>query len=209
MIMLLKRLLYFIKKIIYIPIIFWEKLILKRKRNRLINTTFSLVCNDCCGASILHGLSLRFNSPFVNLWIAPSDFIKMLKKLEFYLSQELIFIKESNINYPVGLLYDVKIYFQHYKSEKEALNKWVTRLQRFAYKNIYILFSDRNGCSMQNLIDFDSLPFENKIVFTHLKLNNIKSSFYIKGFETKECVGNCIEYKTIVPPVRYYDDFIM
>ena len=52
-----------------------------RNRKRLKNHDFSLIANNCNGAFILHDLGMRFNSPFVNLWIKPDDYIKILSDL--------------------------------------------------------------------------------------------------------------------------------
>lgn len=65
-------------------------------RLRLKNKEFSLISSNCNGGMILHDLGLRFNSPFVNLWISPSDFIKMLGRLNYYMSCELVLKKEAD-----------------------------------------------------------------------------------------------------------------
>ena len=62
-------------------------------------------------ANILSDLGIRFNSPFVNLWVKPKDFIKILSDFDKYMSAELVEIKEESINYPIGKLLDVTIYF--------------------------------------------------------------------------------------------------
>ena len=92
----------------------------KRNIQRLKNRDFSLVASNCNGSLILHDLGLRFNSPFVNLWIKPKDYIKMLSNFEWYMNQELKFVKEDGIDYPIGIINEVRIYFQHYDSEDEA-----------------------------------------------------------------------------------------
>ena len=99
----------------------------RRNRSRLNKTDISLVSSNCNGACILHELGLEFNSPFVNLWLKPSDFIKMCRNFNEYMQEELIFTKEDGIKYPVGVLNDIRIYFQHYKSENEAKDKWESR----------------------------------------------------------------------------------
>ena len=45
-------------------------------RIRLKNTDVTLIASNCNGCCILHDLGLKFNSPFVNLWVEPSDFIR-------------------------------------------------------------------------------------------------------------------------------------
>lgn len=56
--------------------IFLRKRINTKNRERLDNKDFSLLSSNCLGGFILHDLGLRFNSPFINLWLKPGDFIK-------------------------------------------------------------------------------------------------------------------------------------
>ena len=167
---------------------------LKRKKSKLINKSPSVIASNCNGALILHDLGLRFNSPFVNLWIKPKDYIKMLNDLERYLNAEFEEIHEEGTNYPIGRLLDINVYFQHYESFKEAVDTWNERKKRIDFDNLFILFTDRDGCTIDDLKAFDRLQFENKIVFTNRAYPEIKSSFYIKGFEKMESVGHCFEY---------------
>ena len=51
----------------------------KHYRKKLRNRDFSLICNNCTGGVLLNILGMQFNSPFVNLWIEPEDYIVMLK----------------------------------------------------------------------------------------------------------------------------------
>ena len=119
----------------------------------------------------------------------------------------LEFASEEGIDYPIGLLEDVKIYFQHYDTEEEALQKWNERKARFNYDNLFILFTDRDGCLRQDLMEFDDLAYKNKIVFTHQPYPDIKSSFYIRGFEDKGSVGDCFLFMPDKPYMKYYDQF--
>lgn len=77
---------------------------------------------------MIWGYNLK--SPFVNLWLRPKDFIKLLSSLREYMGYDLKFTTEEGIEYPVGLLKDIKIYFQHYKTEEEAKAKWNERAKR-------------------------------------------------------------------------------
>ena len=53
-------------------------------RIRLKNTDVTLIASNCNGCCILHDLGLKFNSPFVNLWVEPSDF-KIISNTTLYL----------------------------------------------------------------------------------------------------------------------------
>lgn len=176
----------------------------KRLKN---NSNFSVISSNCYGAIMLHDLGIKFNSPFVNLWLKPKDFLKYLNNIKHYMTSDLVFVKEPNINYPVGKLDDIYIYFQHYKNEKEAKQKWEERTKRIDLNNIYILFTDRDGCTYQDLVEFDKLQFKNKIVLTKLKYKDIKSSYYIKGFEDKECIGDCYRYVNPISGKKILDQF--
>ena len=179
----------------------------KRLSSKLKNTDFSIIASNCNGAFILHDLGLRFNSPFVNLWLKPDDFIRFLTNIKYYLGCEMTFIREAGISYPIGLLDDVRIYFQHYHSEEEAKEKWLERSKRINLDNLFIMFTDRDGCTYQNLCDFDALPYKNKLVFTHVPYPELKSAFYLKGWEKESSVGDCFEYKSPLSFKKYYDDF--
>ena len=120
---------------------------------------------------------------------------------------DLKFTTEEGIEYPVGLLKDIKIYFQHYKTEEEAKAKWNERAKRMDYDKLFILFTDRDGCTEQDIVEFDNLPYKNKVIFVNKPHPNIKSAVYIRGFENDGCVGPCMAYKSKISYKKYYDDF--
>lgn len=151
-----------------------------RKRKKLTCNNVSVISSNCNGAVMVHDMNLQFNSPFVNLYMMAHDYVKMLQDFEYYMNVELHFIREEGVKCPVGVLDDVKIYFLHYKNEDDARKKWEERIKRIDYDNLYILFSDRDGCTKQYLIKFDNLPFKNKVVFVNKPYPDIKSAFYIK-----------------------------
>ena len=188
------------------------KRVVRKAYNRTIarkleNNYFSVIASNCNGAFLLHDLGLRFNSPFVNLWMKPDDFIRFLSDINHYLSCEMLFVEEPDISYPIGLLDDVRIYFQHYSSKEMAREKWEERSKRINFNNLFIMFTDRDGCTYQNLCDFEALPYRNKVVFTHVPYPEFQSACYLKGWESEASVGMCYEYKSIISIRKYYDDF--
>ena len=58
----------------------------KRLQQRLKNHEMSVISSNCNGALILHDLNQAFRSPFVNLYLEPSDFIRYLKNMQEYKS---------------------------------------------------------------------------------------------------------------------------
>ena len=176
-------------------------------RARLKNTDFSIIASNCNGGIISHDLGLQFRSPFINLWLKPKEYIKLLQNLKEYMQYELTFIKEDGIDYPIGLLKDVRIYFMHYETEEIAKEKWEARAKRLNYDNLFILFTDRDECSLEDMEAFDNLPYKNKVIFVNKERPNIKSSYYIKGFENEESVGKLGIYIDEKSGKRYLDLF--
>lgn len=181
---------------------FIHKTILKRN---LKNTDFSLIANNCTGAFILHDLHQQFRSPFVNLWLTPKDFLKYLQNMDYYMSCPLSFL--DNTDYPIGLLDDIKIYFQHYSTNEEAAEKWVERTKRINKDNLFILFAEHDNCTYDDLLEFDKLPYKNKIALTHKLYPEIKSAYRLKGFEENGEVGNLYEFINSYSGKKYYDQF--
>ncbi|MDO4701645.1 MAG: DUF1919 domain-containing protein [Erysipelotrichaceae bacterium] len=184
-----------------------RKLVNWYHQKRLKNHDFSIIASNCIGSFICHDLHVRFNSPFVNLWLHADDFIKYLQNMRYYNSCTLTFIKEEGIEYPVGLLDDIKIYFKHYKNEEEAKTKWIQRVKRINYDNLFVIFTDRDGCTYQHLKAFEELDIKNKVVFTHKPYPEFKSAYYIKGFEQQDKLGNLYEYRHRFTGFKYYDQF--
>ncbi len=173
---------------------------------RLKNNTFSIIASNCNGACITHDLGQEFRSPFVNLWMYPNDFIKFLQSPKEYLKSDLIFF-DAEKPYPVAKINDITLFFQHYQTAEEASSSWHKRLVRINWDNVFIMMTDRDGCTYEMLEAFDRLPYQNKVVFTHLPYENIASAFYIPGFESQPCVGVLSEYTNRIIGQKGYDAF--
>ena len=193
---------------------FWRRQkFINKNRNRLKNKDFSIVASNCNGGVLCSDLGIRFNSPFVNLFMTASDFIKLLEDFQGYMAEELRFVREEdrfygNVTYPTAYLRDVKIYFMHYETEKEAKEAWDRRKNRMSMDNLFIMFSDRSGCTQADLERFDKLPYKHKIVFTHVPHPEIQSAVYIKGYENETKVPVLSDFTNEKHPVkRIYDQF--
>jgi len=163
----------------------------------ITNKQVTVISNNCWGGFMYQYYGLRYNTPFVGLFLFAPDYIRMLKDLESYLAMDLSFIdsKDSKYassmidcntpdTYPIGLLGDVEIHFWHYKSNEEAKSKWVERLKRVDYCNMLVKFCDRDLCTAELIEEFDSLSFRNKVCFTSKPYPNYKSVVYLQ-----ECDG--------------------
>lgn len=182
-------------------------LINHHNRKRLKNTNFSLFANNCNGGCICHDLNLQFRSPFVNLYLTTPDYIKFLKEPQKYLNEPLMFFNNDKGTYPIAKLVDIELFFLHYSSIEEAAEAWNRRKERICWDNLFVLMTDQDGCSDKVLHDFDSLPYKNKVVFTHIPRPDIKSSVYIPGFENEATVGNCDAFINSWSGKKYFDAF--
>lgn len=170
----------------------------------------TIISSNCVGGFISHWLRMRFNSPTINLFILPSDFNIMLRDFDFYFSSEAQISKCTNTDkpYPVGEFETgVRLYFMHYQDFDDAVSKWRERCARIDKSKLYIMMVERDGCVFDDLVAFEELPFENKVVFTHKDYNGIKSSYKIDGFENDECVGQLHYVKSNLTGKRYIDQF--
>ena len=101
------------------------------------------------------------------------------------------------------------MHFMHYHSEQEAREKWEARSQRLDLDNLFIMMTDKDGgkgAKYEDLQAFDSLPYPNKVVFTHKPYPELKSAFYIKGFENEGEVGDLFTFSGWNGE-KYYDQF--
>ena len=183
-----------------------HRLYVERKRRKLKNYHPTIIASNCNGGYILHDLGLKFNTPTINLFILAPDFLKFVKNLDFYLAQELKELK-TDLKYPVGQLADIRIFFMHYNSFEEAKQKWEERSKRVDKNNMYIMMTDKNICTHDHMIEFDNLPYANKVIFTHLPQPDIKSAVYIKGFENEREIGVLSDWKPGFWKRRWLDDF--
>lgn len=178
-----------------------------KKRRELTNHDFSLIANNCNGAFICHDLGLQFKSPFVNLWMPAADYIKMLGDLEGYLGAELQFVQDTDKPYPVGKLRDLTIYFQHYKTQEEARQKWTQRLSRLNKDKLFVLLTETDDCTYEHLQAFASMPYQNKAALTHKPYPEFPFAVPLEEYRELGYVGKCYRYVSRFSGVRYYDDF--
>ena len=174
-------------------------------QRKLTNQGMTVISANCVGAFILHDLHQPFNSPFVNLYLSPQDFLRYLQNMDFYRTQPLTFVQTEK-SYPVGKLADLEIHFMHYHSEQEANEKWQLRMSRMNLDNLFIMMTDRDGVTEKDIQLFDQLPFKNKVIFTHKPYPAFKSACYIKGFEKQNQVGHIFEFSGWNGK-KYYDQF--
>src|SRR5215216_531302 len=74
------------------PVKLWRRRIAaKIMRARVKNRDFTIISNDCFGGMAYEELGLRYESPFVGLFILPEDYIRLLRNLKTWCTQPIRF----------------------------------------------------------------------------------------------------------------------
>lgn len=174
----------------------------KYRRNKLNNTNFSIISNNCWAGSVYRYYGLPYQSPTVGLYFFAKDYVRFVYHLRYYLQQKLEFISIEESCHADSLvrrgeedkilarLSDIEIVFLHYSSVTEAEDKWYRRSSRINWDNIFIKFSQMNECSQQELYDFDALHFKNKICLTAIRNPHIECGVYFPGWEKDNQIYN-------------------
>lgn len=170
--------------------------------------SFAIFASDCTGGMLCHDMHKEFNSPTVNMFFSASDYIKFLKDPAAYMDLPMQEIPQQEFAYPLARLGDLTLHLVHYDSVAQAQKKWNIRKERLKKSGgMYCIMNDRNGCTEQDLLDFDALPYEHKVVFTHVPHPEIQSAFYIQGFEKQDYVGTMTKFVSPVSIRRTMDQF--
>ena len=164
----------------------------RKRKEKLMIKKPTIISNNCYAGIIYEYLGIPFYSPTIGLYFFAKDYIKFIKNLKHYINSKLIFIKpneskyydelvkKSHDNSIVGKIDDVEIIFLHYKTEKEALEKWNKRCKRINWDCILYKFCDQNLCTEEDIKAFDNLHLKNKFCFTAKEYKNYKSCIWIK-----------------------------
>ena len=168
---------------------------IQKKRTR--TNDFTIISNDCWGAEVYRYLGLKYNTPFVGLFVMAPCYIKLLQHFEQNMQSDMSFVNESkyeqcntfrikmNKHYPIGILNDdIEIHFLHYTSNDEALEHWTTRRRRINFNRLYIKFDcGKDLCNIEHIKAFENLPFEHKICLSPQQYSQFPSIIYIKKWE--------------------------
>jgi uncharacterized protein (DUF1919 family) len=142
---------------------------------------FTVVSNNCWGAHVYQRLGIPYATPFIGLFIPPTDYLELIGNLDALVREELTFVRDSrstsvnewrareNLTYPIGLLAGrVEIDFQHYPSEEAARSTWMRRCRRINPDPArrFFKFDDREGATAAHIAAFGALGLPNKVCFT-------------------------------------------
>ena len=155
-----------------------------------------------------HAVGERFRSPTVNLIIDDDSFLFFCEHVKEYAGAPVAAPNEeerkslSTVPFPVGFLRgedrnlpDIPLFFVHFKTLEEAIEKWEQRYRRINYDNLYVMMDCKMNATEEFLDKFEKLPYERKVIFSHQENlhrwpHNFRFSFY-----TKEKHGNGVLYR--------------
>ena len=185
-----------------------NRLFASKRRKKLNNTDFSIICNNCWGGFVYRYFGLPYLSPTVGLYFYSEDYIKFVKKMAKYIAMPITIIDAENSkhyedlkrkgqdNVPVGVLDDVEIIFLHYKTAAEAKEKWTRRCKRVNLNNIVLKYSYMNDPFDECLKEFDALPYKKKVMFVQRKEQEkeYRCAKYYPGFENCGDIRNDTDF---------------
>lgn len=177
------------------------------KRLRLKNRNPSIIASNCVGTLIYYDMKIRFLSPTINLSFDMNDYVRFLENMRWYLEQPLVYHDDPRFEYPCGMLGDIEIRFNHYKTFEDASSKWEERKKRINWDNLYIIGVDRDGCTYETIKRFDALPYKNKVIITHQEYPEIQSAYCLPEFEKQGQVGIITNFRDQFLIRRYMDEF--
>lgn len=191
------------------------KAYLQLKRRRLKNHDFSLITQNCIGGIMSHDLQERFNSPTVNLWFKPEDFLVFVDDLDYYLNAEIVEAFEEGIDYPIGRIYRsehyITIYFEHYRTFEDAVAKWKERAGRVRKDNLFVVFeypaiNDTLEEQKEMKKKFDAIPYKNKIMITKCSDLSSDNIVHLHFYDETFFPGKILKRKNRVSVKRFLDD---
>ncbi|MFI3164494.1 MAG: DUF1919 domain-containing protein [Bacillota bacterium] len=160
----------------------------KKDRRNLKSQDFTILSQNCIGGVLYNDLGCRFLSPTINMYFTFEDMIKFCENIKDYILLEPVEC-ESNYEFPVMMLGDLKLHMVHYRTFEDAKEKWNERKRRINFDNICVIMTDRSGYSDEYVCRYNKLPYK-KIMFVNSEDRHIvKDQFLIHGYENEKFVG--------------------
>lgn len=120
------------------------------------------------------------------LFPSKKQYLSFVSNLKYYLSLDLIEIKDDKYPYPAAMLDDVEIVFNHYKSFDEAKLAWDKRKTRVNYDNVFLIFDDYVDAEYEDLVKFNQIECRGKVILTAKDYKNLDNVIQIRKYRKKE-----------------------
>lgn len=111
--------------------------------------------------------------------------------------------------YPVALLGDIRLYGVHYQNIEEMQVCWERRTQRICKDNLFVVMTDRNGMTDEDVCAFSQVPYP-KVLFTVREYPEFDFVVTVKDFAKESQVGQ-MQFFADFKGHRYYEkwfDFV-
>jgi uncharacterized protein (DUF1919 family) len=187
--------LFLLEKFILFEIFLRRKLhpfFLKNDQVSLQGQPLVVISNNCYSGQVYQTYKLPYASPFAGMFLYGPCYLKLLKNLQYYLNQPLQFIESSRYpdrpkTYPVALLDDIELHFSHYKTEKEAAEKWYRRTKRLMEisdpNRYFFILSDRERVDADLIREFHQLHYAHKLSFGARAIEGLTPQQHIHVFK--------------------------
>lgn len=140
----------------------------------------SLITNNCHGWVLYRQFGMRYESPTIALQIMPEEFWKFCKSLRYYLDCDLVECKEPSEehekyldhmygpghDFPMGLLDDILVVFQHDTDFASAAEKWNRRRARVDFGNLAYMLHVQDISYGDSIDKFLDLNLPHSVVIT-------------------------------------------
>lgn len=151
----------------------------------------SIISNNCWGGFAYHYLGIPMKSPFINMWMLPEDYMRLINNLEYYLNQKLEIVDSGYDRgkkkwYPVVALGDVKMQWNHcftLNQLDESVRQFLRRSKRVDYDRLLaFVYFEGEGLAEKYENEFVKSPIKHKIGISYdYEGNNIYlASDYLK-----------------------------
>lgn len=195
---------------------------MQKLRGKLGNQDFTMLTENCLAGIVYHDLGLQFRSPLINGEFSTEDYLKFLQRPKYYLQQELEFVPVDDeilptfyreVNCPVAKVDDLHFRFTHYHmSEEEIRAIWNKRKARVNWDNLWVVLCEKQGCSIEQMRQFEALPYAHKLILTCHHYPELKYAYQVLGFEELGYIDNLLKDMPGLFPTakKYYDqlDFV-
>ncbi len=156
------------------------------KYSQLVQSKVSIISNNCWGGVTYNYFGLQFLSPFINMFVDDSEYIRLLSTSfrNAILNQDLVFEDAGynpalDIKYPIYSLNGTRLYMNHYRDFEYAKTKWRERIARINWNNLFVeMYTE----SEKTAKEFDKLPYDKKICFVPFE-TDVPSCMTIQPYE--------------------------
>lgn len=133
-----------------------------RRYHRLRTSRVSIVADTCWGGFAYNTLQMECLSPFKNMFVKEADYLRLLGDLRGYVEgcePEYLRMQTdlAGSYYPVFMLGDVPLHFNHDATPESAMEKWHRRRVKINWDNVFVML---HTCNREAAEAFEALPLE-------------------------------------------------